>query len=148
MSKPNYFQVSITHYSQPQSIRITQKYGWQGYGIYFVIMQLLASAPNRRFKLTDLPQIAYLIRVTYDEKFIEMINFMFTVVNDEFYSEDVENGVLAFEKRIKNLNPSAAGKASAAKLTPEQLSERGKHAASAKENTPTPPKEKDRQIDE
>ncbi len=116
MSKLNvhYFQVSNTHYSQPHSVRIIQKYnGWFGYGVYLTVCQLLASAPDRKIKLADLPQVAYVLRLTYDDKFVEMIKFMFVVEGDYFYSTEVNESVASLIKKVANLNPSAAGKASA-----------------------------------
>lgn len=137
MSTPNFFYLSNTHYSLPSSIKVRQRYGWTGYGIYVAIMQLLATAPNRKMKLVEIPTIVYQLRLdgtnlAKDNAMSEFIENCFTVDGDTFYSEDLEVGLIPYKMKMKNLNPSKAGKASAAKLTPEERIERAANAAKAR----------------
>ena len=136
MSTPNSFLISNTHYSQPTSIKVRQKYGWTGYGIYIACMQLLATAPNRKIKLVEIPIIIYQLRLdntnlAKDNAMSEFIDYCFTIDGDEFFSEDLENGLGQYNQKIANLNPSKAGKASAAKLSPEERIERARNAGMA-----------------
>ena len=120
MAKVNvhYFQMSITHYGSMTAIKVRQKYGWNGYGLYVAIMQMLASAPNHKLSLTEIPQIVYQLRLNVEDESIKMITgivhtcFQITPEND-FYSLEVNESVSSLMKRVSNLNPSAAGKASA-----------------------------------
>lgn len=133
MSTPNFFYLSNTHYSLPTSIKVRQKYGWSGYGIYMAVMQLLATAPNRRIKLVEADTIKYQLRLdTWNVTMTEFIDYCFTIDGDEFYSEDLEVGLIPYKMKMKNLNPSKAGKASAAKLSPQERIDKARHAANVR----------------
>lgn len=131
MIKPKYFQISVTHYSSVLALKIRMKYGWSGYGLYIAIMQVLADAPDRIIRLDDVSQLAFQLRV--DEKqLLEIINTYFNVVDGYFYSQELEESVSGYIKRLSSLNPSAGGKASAANMTPEERTMRAKKANAAK----------------
>jgi hypothetical protein len=97
------------------------------------VMQLLATAPNRKIKLVEADTIKYQLRLdTWNVNMSEFIDYCFTIVGDEFYSEDLETGLIPYFKQMANLNPSKAGKASAAKLNPQERIDRARNAANAR----------------
>lgn len=127
MVKPKYFQISVTHYSSVLALKIRMRFGWSGYGVYLAVMQLLADTPDRIIHINDISQLAFQLRL--DEKQLtEIITTYFNVVDDYFYSEELEESVAGYIKRLSKLNPSAGGKASAANMTAEERTNRAKKA--------------------
>jgi hypothetical protein len=131
MLKPNYFQISISHYNSVEALSVRQKYQWAGYGLYLAIMQILANAPDRILPLSKLSQLAYELRIS-EEVLTDIVRSYFEIVDDYFYSQELENGVSAYIKKVSTLNPSNGGKASAASMTAEERIERSKKALAAK----------------
>lgn len=97
MKEQPYFKHDCNARHDHRLIRIRKKFGAKGYGIYFMIIEMLRTSKNYALKF-DLETIAFDIKE--DEKDIEEIikNYsLFTIKNGVFYSPSLK-------KRMKSLD--------------------------------------------
>jgi hypothetical protein len=131
MKTPVYFPVSTTHYSTTLSINIRRTKGWQGYGQYLTILQMLANTKDRKLRIEDVPEIAFQLRIT-EEEVMNIINSYYVIEAGVFHSPELEEALSYFDTKYNAA--SAAGKKSAENLTPEQRKEKAENAAKARWN--------------
>jgi hypothetical protein len=126
-----YFPVSTTHYSSTLSLNIRRTKGWQGYGQYIAILQMLANSKTRKLQLSEVPDIAFNLHIS-EEEVLTIINSYFIVDGNEFGSAELEEALSYFDAKYNAA--SEAGKKSAAMLTPEQRKEKAKKAIETRWN--------------
>lgn len=115
MTKINlhFIQIGVTHYNSIAALKARQKYGMAGYGIYIILLQILATAPERRLHILDIPQLVFQLNVK-EEVIKDIITICFQLTPENYFtSNEVEETFTSLIKKVANLNPSAAGKASA-----------------------------------
>jgi len=103
MKTADYFPVKTNNYTSQKSLNIRLEYGWAGYGIYFAILQKLASVEKRTLSIEpkNLKAIAFDLHCTIDE-LQPIINEFFTIDNDEFYSDELNNSLaISVVKQVK-----------------------------------------------
>lgn len=97
MKKHPYFCHDIDSRNDQKITKIRQKYGAKGYGIYFMLIEMLRSSGNYELDM-NIKTLSYDIRE--DEEIIEDIirNFgLFTLKKKSFHSEALKN-------RMENLD--------------------------------------------
>jgi hypothetical protein len=131
MKPANYLPLQSNHYSNPISLNIRRIYGMDGYAIYLILLQKLASIPSRRLRLESVSEMAYDLHIENNEsKLLNIIESYFKVEGQEFYSQELNDSLSWFDNKYNKL--SEAGKKAAANMTPEQLKERSRIANEAK----------------
>lgn len=129
MKAPNYFPVSTTHYSTTLSINIRRTKGWQGYGMYMAIQQILASTADRKLSIDEVPEIAFQLRLTVTE--VQNIISSYYIIEDGFfYSPELEEALSYFDAKYNKA--SLAGKKSSEALTPEERKLKASNASKAR----------------
>lgn len=129
MKAPNYFPVSTTHYSTTLSINIRRTKGWQGYGIYMAIQQILACTLERKLSIDEVPEIAFQLRLTEME--VQNIISSYYIIEDGFfYSPELDEALSYFDAKYNKA--SLAGKKSSESLTPEERKLKASKASKAR----------------
>lgn len=129
--KANYFPVDRDDYTSIKSSDIIMNYGYEGYGIYFTMLQKLASTEARHIELSKIKILAYNMRV--DEKLLrDIIHQYFDVEGDVFLSKALNSSLGYYDAKYEK--NSEGGKKAAANMTPEQRQERARKAAEARYN--------------
>lgn len=129
-----YFPVSTTHYSSTLSLNIRRTKGWQGYGQYLAIQQMLANSKNRKLNFSEVPDIAFNLHIS-EEDVLNIIKSYFTIEGQEFHSAELEEALLYFDAKY---NASRlAGKKSAESKTPEERKALAEKAAKTRWNKDT-----------
>lgn len=125
----SYFPVRTNNYSTTKSAEIRMEFGYAGYGIYFALLQILASTPTRTLELNKLRATAY--NMHCDEKELStIVHNYFDVEGDIFYSQELNESLEWFDEKYNK--QSAGGKKTQSQLTPEQRSEKGRMASAAR----------------
>ena len=102
MKDKPYFKHDLDARHDYRLIKIRHKYGAKGYGIYFMLIEMLRSSGNYELFM-DIDMIAFDIKE--ESKIIEDIikNYdLFKIKKDRFYSDSLK-------KRMKNLDNIRAG---------------------------------------
>lgn len=130
MSTPNWIELSTHHYQTTKSLNIRRRFGSQGYGIYLMLLQKIASEENRSLPLTNKPDIAFEFQC--EEKIIsDIINNYFDADDLVFWSDELNNELM--KKYDENyIKHSEGGKITANQLTPQERIEKGRKAANAR----------------
>jgi hypothetical protein len=131
MKSAIYFPISTTHYSSTLSLNIRRTKGWQGYGQYIAILQMLANTKTRKLSLEEVPDIAFNLHISKQEV-QNIINSYFLVDSQGFYSIELEEALSYFDAKYNA--GSIGGKKAAASLTPEQRKDKAKKAADLRWN--------------
>lgn len=107
-----YFPHDQNARNDPAIVKLRRKYGWEGYGIYFAIIEILHEQQGQ-IAQDDLDDIRYALNIENVEFFNNVITMLYQVkllvITDGFLKSDrvLENLKLAEEKRTKR---SRAGK--------------------------------------
>ena len=124
-----YFPIRTNNYSTTKSAEIRMEFGYAGYGMYFTLLQILASTPTRTLELKKIKATAY--NMHCDEKELSVIiHNYFDVDRDVFYSQELNDSLEWFDEKYNK--QSAGGKKTQSQLTPEQRSEKGRMASAAR----------------
>jgi len=126
MKQFNYFPVQKDNYTTTRSLSIRMNYGWQGYGIYFALLQKLASTEHRRLEFSKVNEICFDLHCTKDELQPIIDNYM-TVDDKYFFSEELDDWMKYYDDKYNKM--SEAGKKAQASKTPEQRKADAKKAA-------------------
>lgn len=125
----NYFPVLTNNYNSTLALEIRMNYGWEGYGIYFAILQKLASEESRSIELKLIKAVAFDFHCNITE-IQPIVEGYFTSVDGYFWSEELNKSLSWYDEKY-NKN-SCGGKKTQSKFTPEEKSANGKHLAELK----------------
>jgi uncharacterized protein YdaU (DUF1376 family) len=129
--KAVYFPITTNNYSTTKSCNIRMEYGWSGYGIYFAILQKLASTETRSYKLSELKALAFDLHLTLVE-IQPIIEKYFESDGQTFHSDDLNEWLSYYDTKYQK--HSEGGKKSAENMTPEQRLARSQKANEAKKS--------------
>lgn len=90
MKEVYYFAHDYNARNDVNILRLRQKHQCKGYGIYFMILEILCETENHKLPISDIPILAFDLRE--DESIIKSIinDFdLFVIKNDYFYSESL-----------------------------------------------------------
>jgi len=126
-----YLPIQSNHAQSETSLQIKMDYGYQGYGIYFELLQRLTAEPTRTLSIENLKALAYGMHITLAE-LQPIVTDFFTTKGNVFYSEYLNESLMYFDEKYNK--DSNAGKKSASMLTPEQRVEKAKKAIATRWN--------------
>ena len=105
MKDAYYFSHDSNARNDQKIMALRMEFGVEGYGIYFMIIEILRENESYYLQIKDIPQLAFEFRC--DLKTVEsVINDydLFVIENDKFTSESLINRMKAFEeKRLKRV---------------------------------------------
>ena len=104
----NYFSHDIAARNDPKIMRLMRRHGGEGYGIFWVILEILATENENKLHLSDIDVIANLCGVS--EEIVNSIirDFgLFIIEGDYFYSESLRKRLNKAKIRSQ-LNSKAA----------------------------------------
>ena len=107
MKEKPYFKHDLDSRSDERIIKIRQKFGAKGYGIYFMLIEMLRGARNYELKL-DLEMLSFDIRE--DTEIIENIikDFeLFAFKKDSFYSPSLKSRMKGLDRLRKHWKKAA-----------------------------------------
>ena len=103
----SYFSHFANERTRPEILKLRIKHGTRGYGIYFMILEILRENENL-FSLNDLNLLQYEIKEKLELiKEIILEYNLFTIENDCFYSEIIKENINKI-KEIKEIKKRAA----------------------------------------
>ena len=97
-----YFSHDCNARNDQRMVKVRMNHGYEGYGIYFAIVEMLREAADYTLKLSDLPSIAYELRV--DLALVEIIvgNYdLFIISDDTFYSNSLKRRMQEMDNKRK-----------------------------------------------
>lgn len=115
---------SFLHYSGARNdesiLKLRSRFGWEGYGIYFAILEMLREADDQELEL-EYCYLAFALHTTEDKirdilSYILELN-LFKVNSNKFYSEGMKERVEAFNKKKEIYRQNALGKGKKAKTS-------------------------------
>src|SRR5258708_5631880 len=107
--KTYWFRHDQDAFSDPKLIRLRRKYGMQGYGIYFRLLEILRAQTGYTLSLSQIPDIAYEMHV--DETIVmgTVAEFeLFVLDQESFYASRLLSDMTYYDDRRKLF--SEAGK--------------------------------------
>jgi hypothetical protein len=107
-------------------------YGWAGYGIYFALLQKLASTESRRLEFNRINEICFDLHCTKEELLPIIDNFFSKMDGMYFFSDELNEWLKYYDDKYTKL--SDAGKKSQANKTPDQRSADAKKAVETRWN--------------
>ena len=135
MKTINYFPVSTNNFNAIKSLDIRMKYGWAGYGIYFALLQKIASEEVRAFALNEIPALAYELHCEVSELTAIIQNY-FIIDDTIFFSPEMNEWLIYYD--LKYARQSEGGKTTANQLTPEERKLKAKRAINIRWNQNKP----------
>ncbi|MBM9604106.1 conserved phage C-terminal domain-containing protein [Desulfopila inferna] len=110
MKDAYYFPHDSNAKDDPKIVLLIEQLGLEGYGIYWVLIEILRDQPNYRYPLTLVPSIARRYVTTKEKIETVVINYgLFIIENDEFFlSPSLCRRMEVIDERRKRL--SMAGK--------------------------------------
>lgn len=88
-----YFSHDSNAKDDPKCVLLIEQLGLEGYGIYWVLIEILRDQPNYRYPIALIPSIARRYNTTTEKvKTVLTAYTLFAIENDEFfYSESLDN---------------------------------------------------------
>lgn len=104
-----YFGHDSNAKDDPKIIQLIEEMGLEGYGIYWVLLELMRDQPDYKYRLNLVPAIARRYNTTFEKVKNVIAKYgLFVIDEDEFYSIAFINRMSAWDKKKKA--KSEAGK--------------------------------------
>lgn len=96
-----YFSHDSNAKDDPKCVLLIEQLGLEGYGIYWVLIEILRDQPNYRYPIALIPSIARRYNTTTEKVKAVITGYsLFAVENDEFfYSESLDSRMLSYESK-------------------------------------------------
>jgi uncharacterized protein YdaU (DUF1376 family) len=105
--KKTYFSHDSNSRNDIKLIKVRSIYGYEGYGIYFALIELLFSEDNR-LCLDDIDSLAFGLQCKSDILKVIIMNFdLFVIEDDCFYSKRLDNTLDEINKRSLKASENA-----------------------------------------
>ena len=105
MKKTYYFSHDMNARNDEKILTLRSEYGWEGYGIYFALLEMLFETDDTKLNITNIKSIAFSLNIK-EKKLTEIINFCIKIKlfeKDEkfFWSESLKRRKGIFERKIE-----------------------------------------------
>lgn len=94
------FLHDATAFNDPKIIRLRQKYGFEGYGVFWAVVEKLRLCQGYQFNYSDLDVLSFELHIEF-EKLREILDFcieigLFVLSDDVFYSKSLDERMEEF----------------------------------------------------
>lgn len=113
-----YFPHDSNAKDDPKCVLLIEQLGLEGYGIYWVLIEVLREQPNYRYPMKLIPALARRYNTTVEKVKTVVASYgLFNVENDEFFfSESLERRMLPLEEKRNRMAELGRKSAEARKL--------------------------------
>lgn len=105
MKKTYYFSHDMNARNDEKILNLRSEYGWEGYGIYFALLEMMFESDDTQLNLSNIKSIAFALNIK-EKKLAEIINFcieinLFEKDEKTFWSKSLKNRKGIFERKIE-----------------------------------------------